>query len=137
VIWQRLKHFTKDENWGDPDKINGYLLLCIDAIRDIYGKSFVIHCGYDKDGHALASEHYKGNAIDFHIEDDIPLYNQVMKFMKIVADLQLLEKVGVGIYPNWNSPGFHFDVRGSRARWGKLDEYVSFTRVMGYMSKKR
>jgi uncharacterized protein YcbK (DUF882 family) len=76
----------------------------------------MIHEGYATDGHSDKSQHYEGNAVDFHA-DNITLEEAYVKLCKILDLLQLTDRVGLGLYPDWNSPGFHLDLRGSRARW--------------------
>ena len=44
---------------------------------------------------------------------------------------------GVGFYPTWNKPGYHFDVRpgpfGKAATWGRVhDDYVSWDEAVDY-----
>ena len=130
MIWNRLNHLSRDENWGDPERMNGVALLVLDTIRDRFGCRFIIHCGYEGDGHTPSSEHYKGNAIDFHIDTDDPFHRQIDKIENIIADLQL--HIGLGIYPDWNRPGFHLDTRGYHARWGRIGEYVEFSKAYEY-----
>jgi len=135
-VFQYLQWFSPNENWGDPFMMNGLLLLLLDAIRGRWGKPFVIHCGYETSGHASKSQHYVGNAVDFHIKDELPFYAQVEKMEQILAELQVADKVGLGIYPDWAHPGFHLDVRGTRARWGRIGgKYVSFKEALVYARK--
>ena len=117
MIWSRLKHFDKKENWGDPDKMNGFLLLLLDGICHTYDRPFVIHCGYAEDGHSTGSQHYLGNAVDFHIEGGEYYSIQIEKMLRILEWFQVSDRVGLGIYPDWNYPGFHLDGRGTKARW--------------------
>ena len=46
--------------------------------------------------------------------------------IEALNDLQVAEKVGFGIYPDWNSPGFHLDARGEWARWGYIGDKIHF-----------
>lgn len=126
MIWNRLKYFSEGENWGDPRKINGLLLLLLEAIRDILKMPIVIHCG-TQGKHVKNSQHYLGNAVDFHIVTNLPYRVQVKVMESILEGLQVDDRVGFGIYPEWNHPGFHLDVRGERARWGMVGgRYVSY-----------
>lgn len=133
-IWDIINDtFTKNEAWGDATKMSGIVLLVFHSLRALVGRPFVVHCGYASAGHSPASQHYLGNAIDFHIEG--------MSFKEAVAAvegaldaLQISNRVGLGIYPDWPGhnagelqPGFHIDVRGMRARWGRVKGvYVSY-----------
>lgn len=126
-IWGQLRHFTIDEKWGDPNKMNGLLLILLDHTRDLYGNIFTIHCGYATTGHSPKSQHYLGNAVDFHIVSDEPFADQVRRLLQIFDLLQVSDRIGLGIYPEWSHPGFHLDVRGRKARWGRIQgRYVSF-----------
>ncbi len=123
--WDRIKHFTRDENWGDPTKMRPDFLEMLDKVRDAFGHPFVIHCGFaDGRGHAPQSMHYVGAAADFHIDAPILTYPaQIDRMLTVLADLGLTNKTGLGIYPDWNSRGFHLDSRGlsfgkPMARWG-------------------
>lgn len=136
-VFKYLKHFTEKEKWGDPLYMNGLLLLLLDKVRDLYGKTFIVHCGFETSGHVSKSQHYLGNAVDFHIVDDLPFYRQVEKIEQILDELQVEDKVGLGIYPDWTHPGFHLDVRGSKARWGRIgSKYVSFEEALEYVKQK-
>ena len=93
MIWSHLIHLNKNENWGDADKMNGILLLTTDTIRNVYDSPFIIHCGYELEGHTKGSQHGLGNAIDFHIKDDNALTFQCYQLSEIFRMLQI-EKAG-------------------------------------------
>lgn len=125
AIWDNLKHFNRHENWGDPDKINGLLLLTLDSLREAIDRPFVIHNAYSLSGHSEKSQHYVGNAVDFHAEEE-NFGLTCNSMITCLSDMQISHKVGFGIYPDWEYPGFHLDVRGTMARWGQIDmKYVS------------
>jgi hypothetical protein len=133
MLWKHIRHFNRAEKWGDPNKINGFLLLTMDALRDIWQSPFVIHCAYDLSGHSANSQHYLGNACDFHIEDGEPFNLQVAVMARFLEKFQVADRVGLGIYPDWRNPGFHLDVRGQKARWGRINnKYVSFLEAKTY-----
>ena len=126
-IWDYVKGFSPNEKWGKPERMNGLLLLLLPIIRLEFLKEdancrFIIHCGFEEDGHAPKSQHYRGNAVDFHIETSLPYSRQVEKMLVILDGLQVSNYVGLGIYPTWQHKGFHLDVRGSLSRWGYLGE---------------
>ena len=131
-IWDYLNHFNPGENWGSPKDVSGLVLLPVNAIRDYCGWEFFVHCAYDISGHALKSYHYKGLAIDGHFDPLIPFDIQIIKVEEALYDLQLGDFMGVGLYPTWKNlhtheqlPGFHFDARGWRAKWGWIGEMRS------------
>jgi hypothetical protein len=133
MIWHHIKHFTKNENWGDPDRVNGLLLLLLDALRSKWGAPFIIHCACEQSGHSAGGQHPLGNAVDFHIEDGEPCALQIGVMEHFIKGLNVADRVGLGIYPDWRNPGFHLDVRGAKARWGRIgDEYVSFAEAKAY-----
>lgn len=142
-MFQHIKGFSKEEKWGDPYQMDGIIVILLEKVRELYKKqydenaSFVIHEGYAKDGHTTNSYHYKGMAIDFHIKTRLSFVKQVRAVLKILTDLQFNYKVGLGIYPDWNNPGFHLDNRGKIARWGFIkDEMVSFENTLKHAETK-
>ena len=122
TIWEIIDpYFTKDENWGDPDRMNGFLLFVMSALRQEIHCQFVVHFG-TQGNHTDESQHYLGNADDGHFITDMPFYDQIIRVEEVLADLQVADRVGLGIYPAWSNPGFHIDVRGNCARWGWIGE---------------
>jgi uncharacterized protein YcbK (DUF882 family) len=141
MIWKNLRYFTEKEKWGDADKMNPVLLLLLDNLRKKVGKPFVIHCGYEEGGHASGSRHYTGDAVDFHI-NGMSFPEAMDSLLKALHETDFFGKkaaeyVGLGIYPDWNTPGFHLDIRGYSARWGRIDgEYVSFEKAYKHAGGK-
>ena len=127
MIWKILEpYFSKNENWGNPEKLNGFLLLLLYQIRLEVSNKIIIHNAYAENGHTKNSQHYIGNAVDFHVQG-IQFGEAIRLVHKTLKGLQIENKVGLGIYPQWVNPGFHLDVRGYKARWSKIDgNYVSF-----------
>jgi len=137
-IWSYLKHFSPRENWGDPKKISGTLLLVLDTIRERIGWPIVIHCAYETEGHNPNGYHPRGMAADFHFDINYPFYYQVGTLLKILAELQMTNSIGLGVYPDWYHPGFHLDVRGYYARWGRIGKrYVSWDEVMNELKRRQ
>ena len=144
-IWPYISDaFSPSERWGNPKKVNGLLLLLLFAIR-MLSKQFVgINCAWESAGHASNGQHPKGNAVDWHFSgSDIPFYNQIELLETILKKLQVWDRIGIGIYPAWNTPGFHLDVRGEHAEWGwtgLVDEggnkiYVSYSEAKAFAEK--
>ena len=128
-IFNKLQHFSEEEAWGEPSKINGLLLLLLDRIRDALNSRIRINGAYSASGHSEYSQHYRGNAVDFVVLD-VPHSKALVEIEKILVDLQVDHVVGFGVYPDWNTPGFHLDVRGSKARWGRVQrQYVAYEPV--------
>jgi len=131
MIYEQLRYFNVDENWGEPSKVNPFLLLILDELRHYIGHSFIIHNAFATSGHSENSQHYLGNAVDYHIKG-ISFKSAVDKTLKHLSKMkflnnQIIDYCGIGIYPEWNNPGFHLDVRGYQASWGRIkNKYVSF-----------
>lgn len=140
-IFSYTPGFRKTEDWGDWQKMNGLLLLLMGVIRMEIRKLdpeayIVIHNGFETLGHKPDGEHPKGNANDFHIVTVIPYHELIGHLETILHDLQVYDRVGLGIYPDWNNQGFHLDVRGNKARWGKIGkDYVNYDVAKEYALK--
>lgn len=125
-----MNHFHPGEKWGNKNKVNGLLLLLLDIITDrIKQYSWenhkkvspcIIHCAYQTTGHSTHSQHYKGNAADFHFEN-IALSDAYNIIMAVLKEYQVEEFTGLGVYPDRRTPGFHLDVRGEKARWSRIN----------------
>lgn len=147
MLWAHIKGFKPAEKWGDPDKMNGLAVMLLEKVREAFRNhydseaTFHLHAGYDTGGHSFGSEHYQGNALDFHIQTSLSYPEQVNAMLEILTCLQVASRVGMGIYPDWNSPGFHLDVRGEFARWGGVmkhgkQEYTSFDAAKKHAEEK-
>jgi len=80
----------------------------------------VIHCCHEAKGHEESSLHYRGLATDFHFRTDLKLAGQFEILCEALETLTLDAFIALGVYPEWNRPGFHLDSRGRRVRWIKL-----------------
>ena len=118
--WHSIRHFTPGEAWGDPTMMERDTVFLLDQIRDVLGCPIIIHCGYEKRSHRPTSRHNSGSAVDFHLKG-IDFREAVGLMEKAINILGMSERVGLGIYPHWNNPGFHLDTRGFRARWGAVN----------------
>jgi uncharacterized protein YcbK (DUF882 family) len=103
-----MKYFIPSE-FSNIEKLDDRLLELIDEFREFVGKPIHIHSDYrEGDG---TSQHHLGKAFDIHIQgfDVLDQYLLAEKFDKFT---------GIGIYPCWNRPGIHVDIRyGAPARW--------------------
>lgn len=123
--WEQIKNFSPEENWSDPYKMNFGLLKRLDALREFISHPIIIHCGYSERGHTENSQHYLGKAVDFHV-NGVSLINQYLAAERFMF-------TGIGIYPDWNNPGLHCDVRckdneSSQDRWVNLNKkYLPLT----------
>ena len=113
-LWREIEFFHEGENWGEPMKMEYELLVELDGLRRFLGKPVTIHEGYATSGHATNSAHYWGGAADLHVEG-LPLLDQYLA-------AERFRFTGIGLYPHWNRPGLHLDVRrrvagDPEARW--------------------
>ena len=115
IGWHRVApHFSPQENWGDPDKIDARIVFALFDIRVSTGHKIIIHCGFEK--RKKPSWHTSHLAVDFHI-DGMHVADQFL----ICSRFDVFG--GLGIYDWWHNPGLHGDIRphGLRnrpeARW--------------------
>lgn len=135
IVWRLARNFNTGEAWGEPEKINPLLLWLLQSIRDRLprGSAIKIHVGFKTAGHSKSSWHYKGMAVDFHVIGLSVLEAEEI-IMKFLTETGLIEYVGIGIYPDWNNPGFHLDVRGTRAAWSRIGaDYLAYLTGVNYI----
>lgn len=105
--WCDIKHFKPSE-FNEPNKMDFYLINRLDQFREMCGKPIIIHSSYREND---SGYHGSGEAVDIHVKD-----------MNVFDAFLLAEKSGlfngIGVYPNWNNPGLHLDIRQKPARWG-------------------
>jgi len=102
-LWKLVIDFNRDEKWGDPLKMQLHLIYWLDALRKYVGSPLIIHCGYEKEGHVSKSQHRWGNAVDLH--------SDTIHYKTLLCAALLFPFAGIGIYPYWNNPGLHLDMR--------------------------
>jgi hypothetical protein len=143
TLTKKFRYFSEsDKNFGNITKINGFLLNILDPLREFVGLPMGINAGYAPGtGHTSNSQHYVGNAIDFHFSKDpktglfISYRQQIDKVLGFLIDYQIADRCGFGIYPTWNTPGFHLDCRGTKVRWGFQGEtQISFEDALKLIS---
>ena len=103
--WESTWHpnFTIKEKWGDPMKVVKELVMRLQTMRSMCAKPVILHTVYATSGHLEHSQHYLGRAADLHIKG-LPLSIQL--YYAIRAGFH-----GIGVYPYWEHPGLHCDVR--------------------------
>lgn len=117
--WTKVAHFKPQEWVKDPRLIHPEAVYLADAIREHTGWPMIIHFGYDPTGHSEdpPSLHYLQKdgfawAFDFHFMDP--------SLLEAWLELERWKDIGgLGIYPWWQNPGFHIDIRRGprRGRW--------------------
>lgn len=109
VYWPDIKHFDIDE-WGEGvEHVAPKLIYRLDDLREYVGDDhpIYIHRAYDSES---KKTHGEGLAVDYHIEN--------MSLMDQYLVTERFNFSGIGVYPGWNKPGIHGDVRLKHARWG-------------------
>lgn len=105
--WWGVKGFTADEAWGDPYKMDKILVYRLSAlrkfIRDRLNKEarIIVHCGYEE--RERGGYHPRGMAVDCHCTN--------ISLVDFYLAAERFQFGGIGVYPNWNNPGLHLDVR--------------------------
>lgn len=111
-LWKPIKNFAP-EDFGCID-MNGVLVYTLQNLRNFVNRPIIVHCGYEPRG--TGGYHPLKCAVDIHIER----MNVIDQFL---AATRFDAFNGIGVYPNWNSPGLHLDTRCLEktridARWG-------------------
>ena len=130
ALWERVVHFNLFEDWGDPYKMRVWLLYYLDAFRAyIDPHKLVVHCGWeirDKGWHPA------GAAVDLHCP--------TIKYDELAYLAMQFPFTGIGLYPYWNSPGLHLDVRplllDSRRRvwWLDYGKYRNINNIHDFIA---
>jgi len=111
-IWLQLEHFNRREKWGDFQKVDVRLLFNLDRTRHKLNRKISVHCAYEITDHATKSLHKKGMAVDFHV-----YAMKRFEFYELYEFFKANWSGGIGVYPYWNSPGFHLDVGAPGRTW--------------------
>ena len=114
INWDKVRRFFKPSEFVSPELISPELIYALYALRVKVGRPFIVHSSYRGGDEGT---HGKGLAVDGHFED-VSLVDQFL-----AAEKSLLFG-GIGLYPYWNRPGLHLDVRATTkekggARWGR------------------
>lgn len=121
------KYFKRSEfdAPGDPNsglRMNPWLVKYLDELREMTGHPIIIHenGGFSFTGHIDGSYHYQGMAADFHFLWGLPFSEQARRIFN------LGKFGGIGIYPEWNHPGFHVDIRSGFQIWVKRNGVYTY-----------
>ena len=127
--WSLIRNFLKKEWVTDPSKIDITLVQRVDElatfVKQEHGSkaTCIIHVAYEPAGHSIGSQHYFGRAVDLH-------FNKLSLMEQYLA-AERFNFPGLGIYPYWQHPGLHLDIREltsyKGARWwrSKKGEYLN------------
>lgn len=114
--WSKVRFFKPTE-FLCPEKMNPLLIYSLDRLREIVGRPVVLNKEGGTYREGDEGQHGKGNAVDC-----------VILGLHVIDQFLIAEKTrlfsGIGIYPWWNRPGLHLDVRELQphepaARWGR------------------
>jgi uncharacterized protein YcbK (DUF882 family) len=94
-VWKKLRHFKKDENWGDHTKMDPFFLMELDLFRGALGQRLVVTSG-TQGVHSEKSWHYRGCAADV-----IPLGMEEIPAVDLLLLALRYGFTGVGLYPHW------------------------------------
>ena len=123
------------------EKIDRALLAIVCSFLERNNRTYFHHSGWRGN-----SGNHSGNALDFRLTDYQGMnrsqilsafFDDVELLRNDLKKLGILDKVGLGIYPQSRNPFIHLDLRGKRARWGVLGgREVGFERVMNWMKRR-
>ena len=133
----QVQYFRKHEKndlgevcWGEPDNMNPRLIYLLDQFRNYVGRPIRINYG-TQGSHSPNSQHFLGNAIDLYV----PALSWKEQFLAATR----FPFTGVGVYPFWNNPGLHLDIRtlqnGQKDMWwrnnhGNYEKIETLTKVL-------
>lgn len=111
--WLNSIHF-KDDKIEFADKTSPELVRVMDIVREASQCKVHIHRVYDPSAILSTSRHRMEpcDAIDFHLEPITPSAPHTL-FHQFLFLTRLDGVKGIGIYPHWDNPGFHIDLRPS------------------------
>ena len=123
---RKIKNFERSEWATRPSMVNKELIFLVDELTSYVkkrhdGSVCIIHVAYETSGHTQDSQHYHGLAVDLHFSG--------LALMEQYFCAERFPFTGIGVYPYWNRPGLHLDIRKlanrQGARWwkDKDDEY--------------
>ena len=95
-------------------KLKKRLFIRLQKVRTQIGKPIKINC-LTEGKHVKNSLHYMGMAIDWHVAGKV----NMNKVLQACLDAGFS---GIGVYPFWNKPGFHSDIRAGGIKLWKRDE---------------
>lgn len=107
--WKVTKHFCNDKiEW--PENTNPDITLVMDQLREEFKSPIRIHRCYDPSATLATSRHRMTycDAVDFDVEPTMQYKTLLKAFILLTRHPKIR---GIGIYPYWNRPGFHVDLR--------------------------
>jgi hypothetical protein len=100
-LWEKVVYFNLFEDWGDPYKMKVREIYYLDSLRKyIHPHTLIIHCGVEE---RESGWHPTGVAADMH--------SPTLSYKDLAYQAMQFPFTGIGLYPYWNNPGVHLDVR--------------------------
>lgn len=100
-----IRYFDPEEfvNWQE---MHVPFLQALDILREYVGSPIRIHESnpVPNSAHKPDSAHFIGRAVDCSCQN-LPLWDFFL------AATRVLQFTGIGVYPHWNSPGLHLELR--------------------------
>ena len=124
--WGKVRHFNVGEFGPRAELVHPTLVHIMDELRERSGWAIRINVAWAEKGHSEKSYHYAGQAIDFAFlrGSSLEQYCFLREFREIG---------GIGFYPEWNTPGWHIDLRSGFLQW--VRHYGIYTYGPQLMSK--
>lgn len=124
--WGKVRHFNVGEFGPRAELVHPTLVHIMDELRERSGWAIRINVAWAEKGHSEKSYHYTGQAIDFAFlrGSSLEQYCFLREFREIG---------GIGFYPEWNTPGWHIDLRSGFLQW--VRHYGIYTYGPQLMSK--
>lgn len=128
-IWSQLKHFKREENWGNPELIRPQLLLALDKWADLLSSTVIISCG-TQGKHAPTSKHYSGEAVDVVL----PHNSRSLFDTYLMAERFNFSSIGLYSYWKYNDTvvgGLHLEVSDHVGRWISVEpgKYIALNKA--------
>lgn len=130
VLWSQIKNFKPSEFGKDYNNVDMDLVILLDRYRNAVKAPVTIKGAYATNGHSPKSQHYLGKAADISIKGT-SLLDAFNKAIEIGFS-------GIGVYPFWNTPGLHVDIRdGKKVYWirdaNEQYHYMSVDEIRKYL----
>ena len=128
--WERMKPYFKPEEFmikpeepifdptiEFPPPMDRSFMFTLLGLRRAFGNPIGINNGFAISGHAENSLHYQGKAADcvmYKNQKPLSLIKQAIYLLNFESSFSGIEdesSLCVGLYPFWNTPGFHIDLR--------------------------
>lgn len=112
-VIENYGHFNREENWGDPYNMStAFMYAYMWPMRKATGPIH-INNAYEIMGHSPNSMHRESPCAVFDGVVSGSLYEQALACVRSDFD-------GIGVYPEWKTPGVHAD---KRTWYGKSKVY--------------